>query len=122
MGRLRSLTLREVSWKHQLIVNNERFINAKPPDYMVGEVGINKTDSVNPWDEIYPTTWVSFPKPSIGGVQGWGMKMKHVAANPDEWKEESEGFGVAVMHQVHCVVSSSYLTHLLENSFESPID
>jgi hypothetical protein len=95
----------EVPWKHQLIVNNDRFVNAKPPDYMVGEVGINKTDSVNPWDEIYPSTWVSFQNPSLGGVQGWGMKMKHVAANPDEWEEESEGFGVAVMHQLHCVVS-----------------
>ncbi|KAH8746020.1 hypothetical protein F5883DRAFT_654254 [Diaporthe sp. PMI_573] len=111
-----------ISWKHQLIVNNERFINAKPPDYMVGEVGINKTDSVNPWDEIYPTTWVSFPKPSIGGVQGWGMKMKHVAANPDEWKEESEGFGVAVMHQVHCVAVVKHALLTYEETGKSNAD
>jgi hypothetical protein len=95
----------EVPWKLQRIENNQRFINAKPPPYMVGEVAINKTHSVNPWDEIYPSTWVAFSEPHHGGVDGWGMKMSDVAADPLEWEEGSEGFGVAVMHQVHCVVS-----------------
>ncbi|RYP62928.1 hypothetical protein DL770_009503 [Monosporascus sp. CRB-9-2] len=102
-----------IPWKLQPIENNERFVNAKPPSYMVGEVGINKTDSVNPWDEIYPSTWVAFSNPSLGGVEGWGMNMRHVAADPHEWEEDSEGYGVAVMHQVHCVavVKHALLTY-----------
>lgn len=96
----------QVPWKLQLIDNNQRFIDARPPDYMVGEVGINKTESTNPWDEIYPSVWVALSQPSRGSVDGWGMKMKHVAAEPGEWDEDSEGYGIAVMHQVHCVVSS----------------
>jgi hypothetical protein len=34
-----------------------------------------------------------------------GMRMTEVAADPTSWAEASEGFGIAVMHQLHCVVS-----------------
>ena len=30
--------------------------------------------------------------------------MVNAAAEPSEFSETSEGFGVAVMHQLHCVV------------------
>lgn len=50
-------------------------------------------------------TWVAFDDPSTGGAKGRGMRMKEVGAHPDVWSETSEGFGIAVMHQLHCVVS-----------------
>lgn len=34
------------------------------------------------------------------------MRMIDVGADPASWPPESEGFGVAVMHQMHCVVSN----------------
>lgn len=50
-------------------------------------------------------TWVALEDPSQFGVAGRGMRMKSVAADPNSWPESAEGFGVAVMHQLHCVVS-----------------
>lgn len=92
-----------IPWKLQVIESNDRFVNSKPTSYIIGKTGYNRNSTQNAWDEIFPSSWVAFSNPGLGGKKGTGMKMKEVAANPHDWEEESEGFGIAVMHQLHCV-------------------
>lgn len=47
---------------------------------------------------------MAVPDPSIVGFGG-GAKLSEHSENPSEWDTKTEAFGVAVMHQVHCVVS-----------------
>jgi hypothetical protein len=59
------------------------------------------------WQLLISTgSWVAFDDPSIGGATGRGMRMTDVAAEPASWSATSEGFTVAVMHQLHCLVSA----------------
>jgi hypothetical protein len=53
---------------------------------------------------IQTGTFVVFDDPSLGGVAGQGIRMVPGAADKSQFSETSEGFGVAVMHQLHCVV------------------
>jgi len=84
-----------IPWRTVVIENDEKFIEAAP----------SFGNETTLWDDIYPGTWVAFDDPSIGGAAGRGMRMVDVAAEPSSWPQKSEGFGVAVMHQLHCVIT-----------------
>lgn len=55
--------------------------------------------------EISPGAWVAVENPEIVGFSG-GVALKQASQNPGQWTHESQGFGLAVMHQIHCVVRS----------------
>ena len=38
---------------------------------------------------------------------GGGVRLVDYAEDPSEWDDKTEGFSIAVMHQLHCVVSIS---------------
>jgi hypothetical protein len=83
--------------------NDQRFVDAEPYKYYQNH---SRIPSV--WDTLYPGTFISVTEPATGGMQGKGMPMTRVAADPGAWSSESEGFGVAAMHQLHCVVSRDW--------------
>lgn len=113
-------TSRVVPWTEVVIDNDERFIVAEPEPMHVNQ---SESGMTSIWDDLWPGTdsqatwacteslchetgtWVAFDKPAIGNAQGRGMQMTRVGADRSEWSDTSEGFGVAVMHQLHCVVS-----------------
>jgi hypothetical protein len=51
-------------------------------------------------------TWVAIEDPLVGDAAGQGMSMVNEGEDPASWSPISEGFGVGVMHQLHCVVST----------------
>ncbi|EPE33497.1 hypothetical protein GLAREA_06510 [Glarea lozoyensis ATCC 20868] len=82
-----------------VIENDEMFLTTDP---FVND----SEDQLNPpWDELYVGSWVAIEYPSIVGTPPPGMRMNEVAAEPHKWAEESEGYGVAVMHQIHCIMT-----------------
>jgi hypothetical protein len=93
-----------IPWHAIVIENDEKFIEAAP----------SSGNGTTVWDDIYPGTWVAFDDPSIGGASGRGMRMVDVAAEPSSWTQTSEGFGVAVMHQLHCIMTIKYALLKLE--------
>ncbi|KAI9733847.1 MAG: hypothetical protein M1818_007114 [Claussenomyces sp. TS43310] len=88
----------EIPWRTVVIENDQRFIDEPFADY----ASPTYNDSML-WRSIDPGTFVAFDDPSLGGVTGKGMRMADVAVQPSDFPETSEGFGVAVMHQLHCV-------------------
>ena len=50
--------------------------------------------------------------PSVAGFGG-GVRMVEHAEDPTVWEDTSEGFGLAVMHQIHCIVSISQSSSML---------
>ncbi len=91
--------------------SDPRFIDADPYAYYP-----NHTRIPSIWDTVYPGTFVAIPDPAVAGVNGRGMSMARVAADPSAWPADSEGFGVAAMHQLHCVVSSPYVRESVSRS------
>ncbi|RDW72830.1 hypothetical protein BP6252_06737 [Coleophoma cylindrospora] len=85
----------DIPWRAVVLDSDERFVESKPP----------KGNESSVWDDIYPGSWVAFDDPSIGGATGRGMQMTDVAADPSSFMATSEGFTVAVMHQIHCLMS-----------------
>ncbi|KAK5994226.1 Oxidase ustYa [Cladobotryum mycophilum] len=90
----------DIPWVPVKMENDQRYIDAEPEARHP-----NGTRIYSIWDDIYAGTFVAFDDPSIGGAQGGGMQMTDVAADPSKWSAKSEGFAVAVMHQLHCVIS-----------------
>lgn len=80
--------------------NDPRFVDTVPYTYYE-----NHTRIPSIWDTIYFGTFVAISEPGAAGVKGKGMSMARVAADPSAWPAGSEGFGVAAMHQLHCVVT-----------------
>ncbi|KAI9829256.1 MAG: hypothetical protein M1819_006436 [Sarea resinae] len=88
----------DIPWRTVVIENDQRFIDEPFVDYM----SPMWNDSML-WRSIDPGTFIAFDDPSLGGVTGKGMRMADVALQPSDFPETSEGFGVSVMHHLHCV-------------------
>lgn len=89
-----------VPWQTVLMETDQQFIDNDPYAYYP-----NHTRIPSIWDTIYPGTFIAVSDPAAVRMEGKGMPMAHVAADPSAWPKASEGFGVAAMHQLHCVVS-----------------
>ncbi|KAI0481341.1 hypothetical protein GGR56DRAFT_672359 [Xylariaceae sp. FL0804] len=91
----------DVSRRPVVMENDQRFVDAAP--YVYDHANRSLVPSL--WDTVYPGTFVAIADPAAAGLRAQGMPIRAVAADPDAWPEAAEGFGVAAMHQLHCVMS-----------------
>ncbi|KAH8812253.1 hypothetical protein F5884DRAFT_877752 [Xylogone sp. PMI_703] len=90
-----SLLGENIGWNTITIDNDPRFVDADPGDF-------DSKASSSIWGEIYSGAWIWVSDPSKVGYGG-GVKLIDFAENPNEFDETTEGFAIAVMHQLHCV-------------------
>ncbi|KAG6108528.1 hypothetical protein E4U31_007661 [Claviceps sp. LM219 group G6] len=87
--------LGDVAWKPRILDPDERFVTTDPGD-------IDGSNVTQIWDEIFPSAWIAVPDPSAVGFGG-GVNLLRDGQDSDTWDAKTEGFSVAVMHQIHCV-------------------
>lgn len=87
--------LGEIGWQTRALNEDERFVTTDPGD-------IEDTNATEIWSDIYPSAWVAVSDPSRVGYGG-GVNLHRDARDPSSWDAKTEGFSVALMHQIHCV-------------------
>ncbi|KAK2591373.1 hypothetical protein QQS21_010933 [Conoideocrella luteorostrata] len=94
-----------VAWKAKVLDQDERFVTTDPGD-------IDGSNVTAIWGDIYPSAWIAVPDPSRVGFGG-GVNLLRDAQDPGVWDAKTEGFSVAVMHQLHCiaVVKHSFMVY-----------
>lgn len=86
---------------------NLAFVQSDPFDgRWDGGEDVLKSDRWTPWDELYLSPWIEIPDPLAAGASG-GVPLKHFSEDP-AWSSSSQGFVPSILHQLHCVVSSSF--------------
>lgn len=97
-----------VPWVERTLLNNDDFVNSDPYDgSQWGVMSNNANYKSTPWDMIYPGNYVALENPENFDLDG-GLDMDKVARNNSDFRKNSQGFGTAVMHQLHCVVSDNH--------------
>jgi len=110
----------DVPW-HEIVLSEEKaFVETDPYDGRWEPYRALNSNDTTVWDDIWPSAWVAVPDPSIAG-HGGGMKLKDSAVLPSLFESTSEGFVLAVMHQLHCVGNLKHAVVEFENSGTSTV-
>lgn len=74
------------------------------------------SDGITSWDSIYPST-VYVAIDSLKHLIDKKNMLKSTAADPSMWTDWDQDFGVAALHQLHCLVRLSF--QLLNESIDA---
>lgn len=96
-----------VPWTRQTFGGNDNFLHVDPYDGQAWTLYKNKNfdpkRQSTVWDDIYPSNFIAVENPQQFGFQG-GVELSAEAQNPTDFVAGSQGFGLAFLHQIHCVV------------------
>ncbi|KAK2031607.1 hypothetical protein LX32DRAFT_671527 [Colletotrichum zoysiae] len=102
---------RPIPWKKTTLNNRQEFIDSDPWDSKFGADGTASTGKgPNPWNSMWFANWVALENDPAAHGYGFGTPLTGPGSegndlDPVPWKEGSQAFGIAVMHQLHCVAS-----------------
>ncbi|TGO44271.1 hypothetical protein BOTNAR_0877g00040 [Botryotinia narcissicola] len=104
-----------VPWTRQPFGGNDDFLYVDPYDGQAWT--LYKNQNFDPerqstvWDDIYPSNFIAVENPQQFGFQG-GVELSAEAQNSTDFVAGSQGFGLAFLHQIHCVgVLKHYLSY-----------
>ncbi|KAF7880295.1 uncharacterized protein EAF02_007141 [Botrytis sinoallii] len=106
----------DIPWTRQTFGGNDNFLHADPYDGQAWT--LYKNQNFDPerqstvWDDIYPSNFIAVENPQQFGFQG-GVELSAEAQNSTDFVAGSQGFGLAFLHQIHCVgVLKHYLSYV----------
>ncbi|RDW68649.1 hypothetical protein BP5796_09306 [Coleophoma crateriformis] len=97
----------DIPWIPRPFRADDRFINEDPYAgkawslYQGKSFAFERESTV--WDDIYPGDFIAIENPERFGYDG-GVDLSAIAENPTEFAAGTQGFGLAFLHQIHCVV------------------
>ncbi|RDW64610.1 hypothetical protein BP6252_10261 [Coleophoma cylindrospora] len=102
-----------IPWIPRPFRADDRFINEDPYAgkawslYKGKSFAFERESTV--WDDIYPGDFIAIENPGKYGFDG-GVDLSAIAANSTEFAAGTQGFGLAFLHQIHCIgVMKHYL-------------
>lgn len=102
---------RPVPWKKVVLENHQEFVDSDPWDSkFAGDGTTSDSGHPNPWDSVWLPNWVALENDPASQGYGFGTPLTGPGSEGNEhdpipWKPGSQAFGLAVMHQLHCVAS-----------------
>lgn len=100
-----------VPWKKVVLENHQDFIDSDPWDSkFAGDGTTSKSEHASPWDAIFLPNWVALENDPAAHGYGFGTPLTGPGSEGNEqdpipWTPGSQAFGLAVMHQLHCIAS-----------------
>ncbi|KAF7896583.1 hypothetical protein EAF00_006597 [Botryotinia globosa] len=105
----------DIPWIRQTFGGNDKFLHVDPYDGQAWT--LYKNQNFEPdrrstvWDDIYPSNFIAVENPQQFGFEG-GVELSAEAQNSTDFVAGSQGFGLAFLHQIHCVgVLKHYLSY-----------
>ncbi|TGO44329.1 hypothetical protein BCON_0544g00020 [Botryotinia convoluta] len=97
----------DIPWTRQTFGGNDNFLRVDPYDGQAWTLYKNKNfdpeRQSTVWDDVYPSNFIAIENPQQFGIQG-GVELSTEARNSTDFEAGSQGFGLAFLHQMHCVV------------------